>query len=309
MGRDRLAGFLAEHSGETPDSAYRFLDEIEASYTVLHHALYPYNQEEQTQYQKTQNIIRGLSGIYNSCERKLSERIGNSKVQSYNDVYNLNNNFKYSHNKLYAIMNDRMEYFSNNYDNNIKDLVYWNTIINKENTLAKINDIENVTQVSSNFETEEDFLNAYYWAASGRLSELSPECKQYYEIKNYFQYEFPITQEIKDKVFDNEKFGPQYDNSKAEKIIKIIKIKENGIFKTGIDKFKNFLTRKQQRLLTAGEATQNNYQSTEMSTIFPELTKEEQDYYNNQVSQAVNKMQSHSQEQNEIDKNLKDNER
>lgn len=289
MGRKRLAGFLAEHSGETQHSAYRFLDELEISYSQLHHTLYPFEEEEQAPYQKLQNISRALSGIYNLCENKMSERITNSKVQSYNDISNLNDNFKYSHNKLSAIMDDRINYFSTNYDSNIKDIVEWYTRTNRENTLVKINDIENVVQASQNFSNQTEFLNAYYWASTGRLAEVSPQCKAYYGIQNNFQYELPITQEIVNKEFEDEKFGAQYDNSKVVKLIKKVINKEKNIFKVGINKIKNLISRKDQKLLTSGANSINNYQAqnVENSTIFPTLTKDEQAYYNSQVKQAV----------------------
>lgn len=289
MGRKRLAAFLNERSGEgMRGSAYQFLDELEISYSQLHNAIYPWGQED-TPYQKSQNIISALSGIYNICERKMSERIGWANVQSYQDVSNLNDNLKYSHNKLSAIMDDRIEYFSKNYDENIKNQVNWNTQASKNKTLFKINDIENLVQAAPNFSDERNFLIAYDWAKEGRLSDLSPECRAYYGIVNNFQYKLPVTQEIVKKEFEGEKFGHQYNNLKANMLIQRIKIKENNIFRTGINKIKSFFSRKDQKLLISGENASTEYaaQNMENTTIFPTLTKEEQQYYNNQVKQAV----------------------
>lgn len=290
MGRKRLAEFLNERSGEgIRGSAYQFLDELEISYSQLHNAIYPWEQEEYTPYQKSQNIISALSGIYNICERKMSERIGWANVQSYQDVSNLNDNLKYSHNKLSAIMDDRIEYFSKNYDENIKNQVNWNTQASKNKTLFKINDIENLVQAAPNFSDERNFLIAYDWAKEGRLSDLSPECRAYYGIVNNFQYKLPVTQEIVKKEFEGEKFGHQYNNLKANMLIQRIKIKENNIFRTGINKIKSFFSRKDQKLLISGENASTEYaaQNMENTTIFPTLTKEQQQYYNNQIKQAV----------------------
>ncbi len=303
MGRERLASFLASHSGETPDSAYRFLDEIEISYAQLHHTMYPFEGKEQTPYQKSQNISRALSGIYNLCENKMAERIRYTNVHSYQEISNLNDNFKYSHNKLSAIMNDRMEFFSLYYGSNIKNEVLWNTQGYKNNTLFKINDIENLVQAAPNFSNERDFISAYGWAKQGRVSDLSADCRAYYKIQNNFQETLPITQEIVNKEFEDEEFGPQYDNSKAKRMIRRVKIKENNILKAGIDKIKCMFARKDQRLLTNGASATSNYQSqnVEQSTIFHTLTEEEQEYYNNQVKQAVQNS-SRNKSQEEIEK-------
>lgn len=307
MGRERLASFLASRSGERPDSAYRFLDELEISYSQLHQTVYPLGKDEQTPYQKSLNISNALSGIYNTCERKMSERIMNTKVQSYEEVYNFNDSLKYNHNKLSAIMNDRIEYFSNAYDPNIKNIVAYRTNSNRNKTLFKVNDIENLVQSAPNFSDEKNFMKAYDWAKQGKISDLPPQCKAYYKIPNTFKENMPITQEVVNKQFEDEKFGPQYNNLKAKLMIKAAKLRENNILKSGIDKIKNLFGRKNQRLLTDQNSTTNNYQSKNAGqfTIFHTLTKEEQEMYNSQVKQAVDSL-GKSQTTEEIDRDIEE---
>lgn len=290
MGRERLAEFLASRSGETPQSAYMFLDSIEANYALLHHSLYPFSGEKISEYQRNANISSALTGMYNLCEDKMAERIGRTKmtVQSYDEVDNLNDELRYDHNKLAVIMENRLNYFSQYFDNGIRQNVYNKVGQSRSNTLAKINDINSLIEATPNFSDEPNFLRAFSWAADGKLAQLPPDTLAYYGINLKLDSMLPMTQEIVDRAFYGEKLGPQYDNSKIPKLFKKFKSKDKGFLQTGLDKIKSLFSKKDQKLLTAG-GTQVS-QDTEplpITTIFPQLTKEEQEMYNNQVRQAV----------------------
>lgn len=312
MGREKLASFLAEKSGETPDSAYLFLDSIETNYALLHRSLYPKKGEELSQYEMSVNLESALTGIYSLCEDKMAERIVRSKPESFEEVSDFNDELKYDHNKLSQIMSDKLGYFSRYYDHNLRSNVYNNVRENRRNTLNIINDIDSLVEIAPNFSDEKNFMNAYKWASSGNLGNLPEETKSYYGIKQKQEYMFPMTQDIVDRAFLEEPLGPQYDNSKT---LAEIEKKNNNFIKNGIDRVKNFLFRRNRKLLIGGvkrppelelaeiELAQM-HSEVEIPTIFPELTKEEQEKYNNQVSQAVNKTQAKSQEQ--IYRNVED---
>lgn len=290
MGREKLAEFLAEHSGETPESAYTFLDSIESNYALIHRSLYPLPEQQLSPYQMSLNLENGLTGIYNLCESKMAERIANSRyeVTSYEDIDNLNDELRYDHNKLTTIMKERLDYFSQKYDHSLSKNVYDRVSVNRHNTLLKINGINSLVESAPNFSDETNFLNAFAWAADGKLAQLPQEVISYYGINLKLDYMLPMTQEIVDRAFYGEKFGPQYDNSKIPKLFKKIKSNNKGIFKTGLDKIKSLFFRKDQKLLSAGEIQMSqDTQPLEINTIFPQLTKEEQEMYNNQVRQAV----------------------
>lgn len=289
MGREKLAEFLAERSGETPESAYTFLDSIEANYALVHHSLYPAKGQQISPYQIALNLENGLTGIYNLCESKMAERIENSKYEatSYEDVDNLNDELRYDHNKLTAVMGERLDYFSKVFDHSLKKNVCNRVAFNRYNNVLKVNNINDLVEAAPNFSDETNFMNGFAWAVDGQLGQLRPEILSTYGINIKLDYMLPITEEIFDRALE-EDATPEYDNSKVPKLFKKIKNKDKGFFRNGLDKIKSLFSRKDQKLLSAGgnQAFQDT-QPLEINTIFPQLTKEEQEMYNMQVRHAV----------------------
>lgn len=312
MGRERLAEFLSTRSGETPDSAYMFLDAIESNYALLHKSLYPFGEEELDPYQRSLNMKSALTGIYNLCETKMAERINRSSIHSFEEMSNFNDELKYDHNKLYVIMDERLSYFSQNYDYSLRDEVHRGVHQNRQNTLLKINDIDSLVNSAPNFRDSQNLLNAYEWAKMGNLSSLPKEARNFYNINLKFDQILPITQETINKAFYDEEFGTQYDNSKIPQLFKKFKQKDN-IFKSSINKIKNIFSRNNQKLLTVGEASMTPQQEEkiepiEQTSIFPELTKDKQEYYNNQVKKAVDNLNK-NKSQDDIYRNIEDEEK
>ncbi len=286
LGRKRLAKFLSTRSGETPQSAYTFLDAIESNYALLHRSLYPMPEEKISAYQKESNIESALTGIYNLCEGKIAERIERFQAESYEDVVNLNDELKYDHNKLSVIMRDKIQFFSNRY-NGLNNKVYFGANESRLNTLKRINDIDSLVEATPRYRSETDFLNTYTWAAYGKLDELPQRVKSFYGLRTKSEYLFTITQDVVDRAFYDEDFGTIYDNTKIPMLFK--KIKKKNIFKTGIEKVKNLFLRKDQKLITSGALPQSAsiLKEEKSSTIFQQLTPNQLEQYNNQVRQAV----------------------
>lgn len=308
MGREKLAEFLSTRSGETPESAYTFLDAIEANYALLHKALYPFGEEELTPYQRSLNMKSAFTGMYNLCEAKMAERINRRPIQSFEEMSDFNDELKYNHNKLYIIMDERLSYFSKYHDYTIRDEVYRGVNYNRQNTLLKINDIDSLINSAPNFRDEKNFLNAYEWAKMGRLPQLPQETRQFYNINTKFDQILPINKDIINKALYDEEFEAPYDNSKIPKLFKKIKTKDN-IFKSGINVIKNMFSRNKQKLLVSGQASiPSQQEQIEQASIFRTITEDEQEYYNNQVKHAVGNLNKNKVQDN-INKHIEDEEK
>lgn len=310
MGREKLAEFLADRSGETPQSAYTFLDSIEANYALIHRSLYPFEGQEPTPYEMSVNLENGFSGIYNLCEAKMAERIVNSRYEatSYEDVENLNDELRYDHNKLTTIMGERLDHFSRIYDHSLKKNVFNNVAFNRYNTVLRVNNINDLVESAPNFSNETNFMNAFAWAVDGELGNLPPNVLSSLGINLKLDYMLPVTQEIFERALE-EDATPKYDNSKVFKLFKKFKSNDKGFFRNSLDKIKNLFSRKDQKLLSAGETQiSQDTQPLELNTIFPQLTKEEQEMYNNQVRQAVENLDK-SKTVEEVSKDLENKDR
>lgn len=322
QGREQLANFLAANSGETIDTTLQFLDAIESNYALLHNSLYPWNEEEEKNMiseSRNKNIKDALTGIYQLCENKISERMARISISNVQDAINLKEELNYDHNKLNLVMDDRIKYFSNVYDLSINNDVYQRVQPYRENTLYRINDLGSVLEVASQFPTEQDCVNAVDWARDGNLGQLDPQLLNYYEIERKMEYTLPITQEYIDKISEKKTFRRRYINSKLGKTLKNIannkykkidtkenELEENSkdenkrdnILKKGIEKFKSIFLGRTTKLLGEGQEDINNQSTTDNNTnrsgseLFPPLTKEQQEYYNNQVKKAVEQTNS-----------------
>ncbi len=310
MGREKLAEFLAERSGETPESAYTFLDSIEANYALVHHSLYPLEDQQISPYQRSLNLENGLTGIYNLCESKMAERIANSRyeITSFEDIDNLNDELRYDHNKLTAVMNERLDYFSRRYNHSLMKNVYNRVAFNRYDTVLRVNNINDLIEAAPNFSDETNFMNAFLWAADGKLSNLPPNVISSYGININLDYMLPVTQEIFDRALE-EDVTHEYDNSKVPKLFKKFKNNDKGFFRSGLDKIKNLFFRKDQKLLSVGgNQVSQDTQPLEINTIFPQLTKEEQEMYNSQVMQAVESLDKNKTTE-EVSKGLENEDR
>ncbi len=331
QGRVQLANFLANNAGETINTTLQFLDAIEANYALLHNSLYPWDEESKkmTSETRSNNIKDALTGIYQLCENKICERMENVSITNVQDGINLKKELNYNHNKLNAVMDDRIKYFSNGYDFSINNDVYQRVQDYRANTLYRINDIGSALEVIPQLPTEQDCVNLVNWARYGNLGRLDPQILNNYRIERRMEYNLPVTQGDIKKIFEKETFGRKYDNLEVGKNLKdiannkykmveseendISENKRDNIFRRGIEKFKAIFFRRNNKRLGEGQANINNEATIDnninrnSSQLFAPLTKEQQEYYNNQVKKAVEQTNNRNDFESQTRINTQDN--
>ncbi len=297
MGRHHLIDALACVADENYVDTSEFFDGIELNFARLHGILY--GEKRNYPMDKKPEIEQSVGSMYRLCEWKLQKRMENFQINSIEHAEFFSQYAKYSHNKLFFVMQNATEDFEMRFGKGIKENIHESTREARYNSLSRISSVSQILENKDQFQDEQETLRMINLAKNGQLTNQDKEYLKMLGIELTVQETFSLDEEFlkrrifcdfENTVWDNQEIAGNiqqvFANSrKGFSWVNSIKDKISSAFKK--------LTGKEQLVLSDGNNDANNYPS-ENSNVFGALSEEELKKFNEGVQELLNKREENS---------------
>lgn len=297
MGRHHLIDALACVADENYVDTSEFFDGIELNFARLHGILY--GEKRYYPIDKKPEIEQSVGSMYRLCEWKLQKRMENFQINSMEHAEFFSQYAKYSHNKLFFVMQNATEDFEMRFGKGIKENIHESTREAREESLTRISSVSQILENKDQFQDEQETLRMINLAKNGQLTNQDKEYLKMLGIELTVQETFSLDEEFlkrrifcdfENTVWDNQEIAGNiqqvFANSrKGFSWLNSIKDKISSAFKK--------LTGKEQLVLSDGNNDANNYPS-ENSNVFGALSEEELKKFNEGVQELLNKREENS---------------
>ena len=297
MGRSHLIDAMASVANENYADTSEFFDGIELNFSRLHGVLY--GEKRNYPIDKKPEIEQSIGSMYRLCEWKLQKRMENFQINSIEHAEFFSQYAKYSHNKLFFVMQNATEDFEMRYGKGIKENIHESTRGARYNSLSRISSVSQILENKEKFQDEQETLRMINLAKNGQLTNQDKEYLKMLGIELTVQETFSLEEDFLKRRILSDFENTVWDNQEVAGNIQQVFANSRKSF-SWLDNLKNRissafkkLTGKEQLALGDGNNNVNSYQS-ENSNAFAALSEEELKRFNEGVQELLNKRAENS---------------
>ena len=297
MGRHHLIDALACVADENYVDTSEFFDGIELNFARLHGILY--GEKRNYPMDKKPEIEQSVGSMYRLCEWKLQKRMENFQINSMEHAEFFSQYAKYSHNKLFFVMQNAAEDFEMRFGKGIKENIHESTKEARYNSLSRISSVSQILENKDQFQDEQETLRMINLAKNGQLTNQDKEYLKMLGIELTVHETFSLEEDFLKRRILSDFENTVWDNQEVAGNIQQVFANSRKSF-SWLDNLKNRissafkkLTGKEQLALGDGNNNVNSYQS-ENSNAFAALSEEELKRFNEGVQELLNKRAENS---------------